>query len=129
MVQLRRTRELKCFLVVKPTVEDQDYTGSSKGMTTTAAGEATTAFAFKPGDLVLIKWNDSMVYFAKIKKIDQRRRKCTVVFDDKSQDEADFSQIHSGTCGGSSRMCATTTTSSALSHVLSGPCFVTRVVD
>ena len=63
-----------------------------KNMTATAE----TAFSFKPGDLVLIKWNDSMVYFAKIKKIDQRRRKCTVVFDDKSQDEADFSQIHSG---------------------------------
>ena len=53
-------------------------------------------FAFKPGDLVLVKWNDSMVYFAKIKKIDPRRRKCVVVFDDKSQDEAEFGQIHSG---------------------------------
>lgn len=37
-----------------------------------------------------------MVYFAKIKRIDEKREKCTVVFDDKSQDEADFSQIHSG---------------------------------
>ena len=53
-------------------------------------------FAFKPGDLVLVKWNDSMVYFAKIKRIDQRRKKCLVGFDDKSQDEADFEQIHSG---------------------------------
>lgn len=51
---------------------------------------------FKQGDLVLVKWNDSMVYFAKIKRIDGRRRKCVVVFDDKSQDEADFGQIHSG---------------------------------
>ena len=59
-----------------------------------ATGEA--GFAFKPGDLVLVKWNDSMVYFAKIKKIDQRRRKCVVVFDDKSHDEADFHQIHNG---------------------------------
>ena len=59
-----------------------------------AAAEA--AFAFKPGDLVLVKWNDSMVYFAKIKRIDHRRQKCAVVFDDKSQDEADFGQIHSG---------------------------------
>ena len=37
-----------------------------------------------------------MVYFAKIKKIDFRRNKCIVVFDDKSNDEAHFSQIHSG---------------------------------
>ena len=54
------------------------------------------AFTFKPGDLVLVKWNDNMVYFAKIKKIDHRRKKCVVVFDDKSQDEADFDQVHSG---------------------------------
>lgn len=59
---------------------------------------AVETFAFKPGDLVLVKWNDSMVYFAKIKKIDQRRKRCVVVFDDKSQDEADFDQIHSGEC-------------------------------
>ena len=57
---------------------------------------AGSDFAFKPGDLVLVKWNDSMVYFAKIKKIDQRRKKCVVVFDDKSHDEAAFDQIHSG---------------------------------
>lgn len=37
-----------------------------------------------------------MVYFAKIKRINRKREKCTVVFDDKSQDEADFCQIHSG---------------------------------
>ena len=54
------------------------------------------AFSFKPGDLVLVKWDDSMVYFAKIKRLDQRRKKCVVVFDDKSLDEADFCQIHSG---------------------------------
>ncbi len=53
-------------------------------------------FAFKVGDLVLVKWTDGMVYFAKIKRVDHKRRKCTVVFDDKSQDEAHFSQIHSG---------------------------------
>ena len=53
-------------------------------------------FAFKTGDLVLVKWNDGMVYFAKIKRIDHKRQKCVVVFDDKSQDEAHFSQIHSG---------------------------------
>jgi len=52
-------------------------------------------FSFKTGDLVLVKWNDGMVYFAKIKKIDKKRRVCIVVFDDKSQDEADFSQVHS----------------------------------
>lgn len=59
-------------------------------------GRHTRRFAFSTGELVLVKWDDGMVYFAKIKKIDQKREKCTVVFDDKSQDEADFSQIHSG---------------------------------
>ena len=61
-------------------------------MATTAGG-----FTFKTGDLVLVKWGDGMVYFAKIKRIDSKKRKCVVVFDDKSQDVADFSQIHSGT--------------------------------
>ena len=56
-------------------------------------------FAFKRGDLVLVKWHDGMVYFAKIKRIDHKRHKCAVVFDDKSQDEAQFSQIHSGKGG------------------------------
>jgi len=55
-------------------------------------------FTFSKGDLVLVKWADGMVYFAKIKHIYHRREKCIVVFDDKSQDEADFSQIHGGMC-------------------------------
>lgn len=58
------------------------------------SGEET--FAFRVGDLVLVKWNDGMVYFAKIKKIDYKKNKCIVIFDDKSQDEAPFSQIHNG---------------------------------
>ena len=57
-------------------------------------------FSFATGSLVLVKWDDGMVYFAKIKRINQKKEKCTVVFDDKSQDEADFSQIHSGEGGG-----------------------------
>lgn len=60
------------------------------------AGKLTKRFPFSNGSLVLVKWDDGMVYFAKIKRIDEKREKCTVVFDDKSQDEADFSQIHSG---------------------------------
>ena len=59
-------------------------------------GSTKRDFSFKAGDLVLVKWSDGMVYFAKIKRVDHKRRKCTVVFDDKSQDEAHFSQIHSG---------------------------------
>lgn len=59
-------------------------------------GPVKRDFLFKAGDLVLVKWSDGMVYFAKIKRVDHKRRKCTVVFDDKSQDEANFSQIHSG---------------------------------
>lgn len=61
-----------------------------------SAAFVAAKFAFKTGDLVLVKWNDGMVYFAKIKRIDHKRHKCVVVFDDKSQDEAHFSQIHSG---------------------------------
>lgn len=57
---------------------------------------ASPAFKFKVGELVLVKWEDGMVYFAKIKKIDEKRSKCVVIFDDKSQDDADFAQIHSG---------------------------------
>lgn len=53
-------------------------------------------FSFATGNLVLVKWEDGMVYFAKIKRIDRKKEKCVVVFDDKSQDEADFCQIHSG---------------------------------
>ena len=60
------------------------------------AGLPGRKFSFKVADLVLVKWNDGMVYFAKIKKIDHARSKCIVVFDDKSQDEASFAQIHSG---------------------------------
>ena len=59
-------------------------------------GRHPRRFPFTTGSLVLVKWDDGMVYFAKIKRIDEKREKCTVVFDDKSQDEADFSQIHSG---------------------------------
>lgn len=61
-------------------------------------GRKKAGFAFKTGDLVLVKWSDGMVYFAKIKRIDKKRQKCAVVFDDKSQDEAHYSQIHSGKC-------------------------------
>ena len=57
---------------------------------------ASPAFMFKVGELVLVKWEDGMVYFAKIKKIDENTSKCVVIFDDKSQDVADFRQIHSG---------------------------------
>ncbi len=61
-----------------------------------STSKRAASFPFKIGELVLIKWHDGMVYFAKIKKIDKKRLKCSVVFDDKSQDEALFSQIHSG---------------------------------
>ena len=80
----------------------------------------SATFAFKPGDLVLVKWNDSMVYFAKVKKIDQRRKKCVVVFDDKSHDEADFDQIHSG------ESIFNTTSRASLSRVIERLCGLPR---
>ncbi len=63
-------------------------------------------FNHEVGDLVLVKWDDGMVYFAKIKRVDWRKRQCVVIFDDKSTDKAVFSQIHSGESymsGGDSR--------------------------
>ena len=53
-------------------------------------------FGHDVGDLILVKWNDGMVYFAKIKRIDWRKKMCVVIFDDRSTDKASFSQIHSG---------------------------------
>ena len=53
-------------------------------------------FSHGVGELVLVKWGDGMVYFAKIKRIDWRKHQCVVIFDDKSTDKATFSQIHSG---------------------------------
>ena len=59
-------------------------------------GRKEKTFTHEVGELVLVKWNDGMVYFAKIKRIDWRKRKCVVIFDDRSTDDALFSQIHSG---------------------------------
>ena len=59
-------------------------------------GRKEKTFTHEVGELVLVKWNDGMVYFAKIKRIDWRKRKCVVIFDDRSTDDASFSQIHSG---------------------------------
>ena len=61
------------------------------------SGVESPRFSHDEGDLVLVKWNDGMVYFAKIKRIDNRKKLCVVMFDDRSTDRADFSQIHSGT--------------------------------
>lgn len=58
-------------------------------------GRKEKTFTHEVGELVLVKWNDGMVYFAKIKRIDWRKRKCVVIFDDRSTDDALFSQIHS----------------------------------
>jgi len=54
-------------------------------------------FPHKIGEVVLVKWRDGKIYFAKIKTIDWTKKKCVVIFDDKSQDLARFSWIHDGT--------------------------------
>ncbi len=69
---------------------------SVRGEASLKAESSSSSFSFQTGELVLVKWGDGMVYFAKIKRIDRKRGKCTVVFDDKSHDEAEFDQIHSG---------------------------------
>ncbi|XP_065890992.1 uncharacterized protein, partial [Dysidea avara] len=51
-------------------------------------------FPHKIGDVVLVKWRDGKIYFAKIKTIDWNKKRCVVIFDDKSQDLARFSWIH-----------------------------------
>ena len=54
-------------------------------------------FPHKTGDVVLVKWRDGKIYFAKIKTIEWSKKRCVVIFDDKSQDLARFSWIHDGT--------------------------------
>ena len=58
-----------------------------------------THFPHKTGDVVLVKWRDGKIYFAKIKTIEWSKKRCVVIFDDKSQDLARFSWIHDGMMG------------------------------
>lgn len=65
------------------------------------ASASTTAneqhdFRFACNDVVLVKWDDGKLYYAKIKRIDRKTKKCMILFDDLSRGEAHFSQIHSG---------------------------------
>ena len=55
-------------------------------------------FPHKTGEVVLVKWRDGKIYFAKIKTIEWSKKRCVVIFDDKSQDLARFSWIHDGMC-------------------------------
>lgn len=54
------------------------------------------SFGFAVGDVVLVQWRDGKIYFAKIRRIDEKRRQCGILFDDNSRGEASFEQIHSG---------------------------------
>jgi hypothetical protein len=56
------------------------------------------AFHFSVGDVVLVKWEDGKLYYAKLRKIDKRTKRCSIVFEDHSRGEANFGQIHSGEC-------------------------------
>lgn len=58
--------------------------------------DADDGFRFAVGDVVLVKWEDGKLYYAKLKRIDRRTKKCAIVFDDHSRGEANFGQIHSG---------------------------------
>ena len=53
-------------------------------------------FHFAVGEVVLVKWEDGKLYYAKLKRIDRRTKKCAIVFEDNSRGEANFGQIHSG---------------------------------
>eukprot|EP00118_Oscarella_pearsei_P024198 m.301461 g.301461 ORF g.301461 m.301461 type:complete len:1063 (+) comp40810_c0_seq13:289-3477(+) len=54
-------------------------------------------FRFATGEVVLVKWGDGKLYYAKIRRIDRKAKKCVILFDDNSRGEAHFSQIHSVT--------------------------------
>lgn len=52
-------------------------------------------FHFTINDVVLAEWNDKLFY-AKILHIDRVRHTCTLLFDDKSEEDCPLSKIHSG---------------------------------
>ena len=68
----------------------------SSGMSAAKGGKDVQHFPHKTGDVVLVKWRDGKIYFAKIKTIEWSKKRCVVIFDDKSQDLARFSWIHDG---------------------------------
>ena len=53
-------------------------------------------FTFGVGDVVIVRWCDGMLYFAKIVNLNWSSRKCLVKFMDKKSEEANFSDIQGG---------------------------------
>lgn len=53
-------------------------------------------FAHKNGDLVLVRWKDERIYFAKIRSISRSRRVCSIVFEDEEQVCVPFADVFSG---------------------------------
>ena len=52
-------------------------------------------FPHAVNDVIIVKCENNY-YYGKIKSIDKRRRKCKVLFDDKSTDDLSFNDIYSG---------------------------------
>ena len=69
----------------------------TKSTAATERSRRRMSFKFSVNDNVLVHWKeDKKIYYAKIKKIDERRQVCLVQFDDGSREEASFSAIHGG---------------------------------
>ena len=59
-------------------------------------GGSGDVFPHNIGEVVLVKWSDERIYYVKIRKINQSKQTCQVVFEDNRRGTADFSQIHAG---------------------------------
>ena len=57
---------------------------------------ATDVFAHSVGDIVLVRWRDERIYFAKIQSISKNRRVCKIVFEDGEQVSVPFEDVYSG---------------------------------
>jgi len=61
-----------------------------------AASSAVDSFPHSVGDVVLVRWSDERIYYAKIKTINKNRQTCQVMFEDNRRGTAEFGQIHAG---------------------------------
>ena len=57
---------------------------------------ADESFAHGVGDVVLVRWSDDRIYYAKIRTINKNKQTCQVMFEDNRRGTAEFGQIHAG---------------------------------
>ena len=56
---------------------------------------SAASFGFNVDDVVLAEWGEKLFY-AKITAINSTERRCKLMFDDGSQEEVNFTQVHNG---------------------------------